>query len=141
MVERHNGVQSYLIAKSSLEQVGYKPAPGTPAGARLNGWALIEAPRSPSGDGKKIGSPKKNFKGERKIFWRVTPRKIQGRHKPLERMLETQLTETERLFVERRLSEERATLQNLQAETFPIAFRMPQARPEPSSAQQWGDAW
>jgi hypothetical protein len=52
------------------------------------------------------------------------------------RLLETQLTETERLFVERRLSEERATLRNLQDETFPMAFRMPQAGPVPPSAQR-----
>ncbi len=52
------------------------------------------------------------------------------------RLLETQLTETERQFIERRLSEERATLQNLQAETFPMAFRLPQASPEHPSARQ-----
>jgi hypothetical protein len=29
MVDLHRGVQSYLIAKSSKEQVGYEPAPDT----------------------------------------------------------------------------------------------------------------
>ncbi|MEH2513620.1 hypothetical protein V1291_004974 [Nitrobacteraceae bacterium AZCC 1564] len=49
------------------------------------------------------------------------------------RLLETQLTEIERQFIERRLSEERATLDTLQAETFPMAFRPPpQAGPETS---------
>ncbi|WP_424631780.1 hypothetical protein [Bradyrhizobium sp. SYSU BS000235] len=40
------------------------------------------------------------------------------------RLLENQLTAAERQFVERRLSEERATLEALRAETFPIAFRL-----------------
>ncbi|MEH2513619.1 hypothetical protein V1291_004973 [Nitrobacteraceae bacterium AZCC 1564] len=40
----------------------------TPAGIRLIAWALIEAPSSPPGDGKKIRTPKKSFKGERKNF-------------------------------------------------------------------------
>lgn len=52
------------------------------------------------------------------------------------RLLETQLTETERQFIERRLSEERAALQNLQAETFPVTFRLSQAGAESPSARQ-----
>ncbi len=55
------------------------------------------------------------------------------------RLLETQLTEAERQFIERRLSEERATLQTLQAETFPMAFRLPQVRAGAcaSSSMRW----
>jgi hypothetical protein len=51
------------------------------------------------------------------------------------RLLDTQLTETERQFIERRLSEERATLDSLQSETFPMAFRLAQAGPENRSAR------
>lgn len=51
------------------------------------------------------------------------------------RLLETQLTDIERQFIERRLSEERATLDTLQAETFPMAFRVPQTGPETASAR------
>jgi 5-bromo-4-chloroindolyl phosphate hydrolysis protein len=45
------------------------------------------------------------------------------------RLLETQLTEKEREFIKRRLSEERATLISLEAETFPMTFRWAQAGP------------
>lgn len=51
------------------------------------------------------------------------------------RLLETQLTETERQFVERRLSEERATLDTLRNETFPMAFRMAGSAPGSPSAR------
>ena len=38
------------------------------------------------------------------------------------RLLETRLTEFERRYVERRLSEERSALERLAASTFPLAF-------------------
>jgi hypothetical protein len=41
------------------------------------------------------------------------------------RLLKTELTEIERQFIERRLSEERAAVENLAASTFPIAFKFP----------------
>lgn len=55
------------------------------------------------------------------------------------RLLETRLTDIEREFINRRLSEERARLSELQAETFPLAFRLPQVAPETSPASQRGD--
>lgn len=51
------------------------------------------------------------------------------------RLLETQLTETERQFVERRLSEERAALDALRNEAFPMAFRMAGSAPGSPSAR------
>jgi hypothetical protein len=41
------------------------------------------------------------------------------------RLLRTQLTECERQFIEKRLSEERSAVENLAASTFPLAFQMP----------------
>ena len=41
------------------------------------------------------------------------------------RLLETQLTECERQFIEKRLSEERSAMENLAASTFPLTFQMP----------------
>ena len=38
------------------------------------------------------------------------------------RLLETKLTECERQFIERRLSEERSAMEKLAASTFPLAF-------------------
>jgi 23S rRNA G2069 N7-methylase RlmK/C1962 C5-methylase RlmI len=46
------------------------------------------------------------------------------------RLLETQLTELERQFIERRLAEEKTALDALNAETFPMAFRLIQAGSE-----------
>ena len=43
------------------------------------------------------------------------------------RLLRTRLTAVERSFIERRMSEERADLDALVAETFPVAFSMPTA--------------
>ena len=41
------------------------------------------------------------------------------------RLLKTQLTDCERQFIERRLSEEKSALQKVAATTFPLAFPMP----------------
>jgi hypothetical protein len=41
------------------------------------------------------------------------------------RLLETKLTECERQFIERRLSEERSAIEKLAASTFPLAFQIP----------------
>jgi hypothetical protein len=41
------------------------------------------------------------------------------------RLLKTKLTECERQFIERRLSEERSEMEKLSASTFPLAFQMP----------------
>lgn len=51
------------------------------------------------------------------------------------RLLETQLTENERQFVERRLSEERAVLDALRNKTFPMAFRLTPTGSETSAAR------
>jgi hypothetical protein len=40
------------------------------------------------------------------------------------RLLKTELTEFERQYIERRLSEERSAMQELTASTFPLTFRM-----------------
>ena len=41
------------------------------------------------------------------------------------RRLQTKLTECERQFIERRLSEERSAMEKLAASTFPLAFQIP----------------
>ena len=41
------------------------------------------------------------------------------------RLLETKLTECERQFIERRMSEEQSAMEKLAASTFPIAFESP----------------
>jgi hypothetical protein len=41
------------------------------------------------------------------------------------RLLETKLTDFERQFIERRLSQEGAALERLAASTFPLAFKIP----------------
>jgi len=41
------------------------------------------------------------------------------------RLLKTNLTEFERQFVERRLSEERSAMESLAASTFPVTFGIP----------------
>jgi hypothetical protein len=41
------------------------------------------------------------------------------------RLLKTKLTEFERQFIERRLSEERSAMERLFSSTFPLAFRIP----------------
>jgi hypothetical protein len=49
------------------------------------------------------------------------------------RLLKTQLSELERQFIERRLSEESSALEALTSKTFPIAFAMPPRRPAPAN--------
>jgi hypothetical protein len=41
------------------------------------------------------------------------------------RLLKTKLTECERRFIEKRLSEEQCAVERLAASTFPLAFRIP----------------
>jgi hypothetical protein len=41
------------------------------------------------------------------------------------RLLRTQLTDCERQFIEKRLSEERSAMERLAASTFPLTFGMP----------------
>jgi hypothetical protein len=41
------------------------------------------------------------------------------------RLLKTKLTECERQFIQRRLSEERSAMEKLAASTFPLAFQTP----------------
>jgi hypothetical protein len=41
------------------------------------------------------------------------------------RLLKTKLTEFERQFIERRLSEERSAMERLASSTFPLAFGIP----------------
>jgi len=45
------------------------------------------------------------------------------------RLLRTRLSDLERQFIDRRLAEEKAALDTLAAETFPIAFAFPKAPP------------
>jgi hypothetical protein len=67
MVDLQRGVQSYLIAKSSLEQDGYEPAPDTMTGARLNCGAH-EAPRPLLATKKEFGKPQESSRWIRKFF-------------------------------------------------------------------------
>ncbi|MBR0847243.1 hypothetical protein JQ543_05745 [Bradyrhizobium diazoefficiens] len=48
-------------------------------------------------------------------------------------LLKTQLSDLERQFIERRLSEESLALETLSSQTFPIAFNMPPRSPAPTS--------
>lgn len=48
-------------------------------------------------------------------------------------LLKTQLSDLERQFIERRLSEESLALEALSSQTFPIAFNMPPRSPAPTS--------
>ena len=41
------------------------------------------------------------------------------------RLLKTELTQFERQFIERRLSEERSAMEKLAASTFPLTFQIP----------------
>jgi hypothetical protein len=41
------------------------------------------------------------------------------------RLLNTELTELERRFIEKRLSEERSAMENVAASAFPLTFQMP----------------
>lgn len=49
-------------------------------------------------------------------------------------LLETKLTDLERQFIERRLSEEQAAIESLSAETFPLIFKDPRAPSDPRAA-------
>ena len=42
-----------------------------------------------------------------------------------DRLLETRLTEFERQYIEKRLSEERSAMERLAASTFPLSFQFP----------------
>jgi len=50
------------------------------------------------------------------------------------RRLRTRLSELERQFIERRLAEEQTALDALAAETFPVAFTLPEGQ----DPQGWG---
>ena len=50
------------------------------------------------------------------------------------RLLKTRLSDLERLFIERRLSEEQAAVEVLVSETFPVVFTLPKDVGPPSSA-------
>ena len=45
--------------------------------------------------------------------------------KRYDRLLETRLTEFERQYIEKRLSEERSAMERLAASTFPFSFQFP----------------
>src|SRR5262245_22983251 len=62
MVDLHTGVQSYLIAKSSKEQVGTSRR-RTPAGARLDLRGPESTPAAMAAATKEIGNGGKSFKG------------------------------------------------------------------------------
>ena len=51
------------------------------------------------------------------------------------RLKKTRLSDLERQFVERRLSEEQAALAGLTSRTFPVAFTLPERSPEPASVR------
>jgi len=52
-----------------------------------------------------------------------------------QRLLGTKLSDHERRFVERRLSEERASMDALAAQTFPVAFAFPKDRVAPAGSE------
>ena len=52
------------------------------------------------------------------------------------RLLQTKLTDLERQFIERRLSEEQSDYERLAAGTFPMTFTLPKAPPEPPAAYE-----
>jgi hypothetical protein len=51
------------------------------------------------------------------------------------RLLTTELTELERRFIERRLSEERSAMDNLAASVFPLSFQAPASATEAIGSQ------
>jgi hypothetical protein len=59
---------------------------------------------------------------EEKLALLRTHRNNIGRYR---RLLKTELTELERQFVERRLSEERSAMEKIAALTFPLTFQIP----------------
>ena len=54
------------------------------------------------------------------------------------RLLKTQLTECERQFIEKRLSEERSAVETLAASTFPLTFEMPAVDRTPAAVSGHG---
>jgi hypothetical protein len=59
------------------------------------------------------------------------------------RLLKTKLTDLERQFIERRMSEERSAMEELAAATFPLTFRMPAGAASATTASEanastWG---
>ena len=52
------------------------------------------------------------------------------------RLLQTELTDLERQFIERRLSEEQSDYQRLSAGTFPMTFKIPNAPAKQPSAYE-----
>jgi hypothetical protein len=54
------------------------------------------------------------------------------------RLLKTPLTECERQFIEKRLSEERSAMENLAASTFPLTFEMPAIDSSPAAVSGHG---
>lgn len=50
------------------------------------------------------------------------------------RLLKTRLTELERQYIERRLSEEQLALEDVAGSTFPLAFQLPESEPPTSRA-------
>ena len=50
------------------------------------------------------------------------------------RLLKTKLTEFERQFIERRLSEERSAMERLAASTFPLTIGIPMGFEEPAAS-------
>jgi hypothetical protein len=54
------------------------------------------------------------------------------------RLLKTKLTELERQFIERRLSEERSTMERLAASTFPLTFNSDEGPGRrPARTREW----
>jgi hypothetical protein len=53
------------------------------------------------------------------------------------RLLKTRLSDLERQFIERRLTEEQAALEALVSEIFPVAFTLPKDPDAPSLAGTW----
>jgi hypothetical protein len=49
------------------------------------------------------------------------------------RLLKTRLSDLERQFIERRLSEEQAAVKALLSETFPVAFTLPKSSTAPAT--------
>ena len=52
-----------------------------------------------------------------------------------QRLTRTKLSELERQFVDRRIAEEKAALEALACQTFPVAFTLPQGLPSSVSAR------
>lgn len=54
------------------------------------------------------------------------------------RLLKTKLTDLERQFIERRVSEERSAMEELAAATFPLTFRTPAGALSATTASETG---